>query len=71
VPRDAERKLSGAGPAAPATGGRTHRLTILASDGLDCVSHDELERIVREHDDNPQALADALAAARDADEITN
>jgi len=35
------------------------------------VSHDELERIVREHDDNPQALADALAAARDADEITN
>lgn len=43
------------------------RLVILASDGLDAVPHDRLVEIIRAHEDNPQALADALVAAPDVD----
>jgi serine/threonine protein phosphatase PrpC len=38
-------------------------LVLLLSDGLDTVPHDELENLVREHQDNPPALADAIVAA--------
>jgi serine/threonine protein phosphatase PrpC len=36
---------------------------LLVSDGLDCVPHDELEALVREHQDDPNALTDAIVAA--------
>ena len=38
-------------------------LLLLLSDGLDCVPHDELEDLVRKHEHDPDALADALVAA--------
>ncbi|WP_052394759.1 SpoIIE family protein phosphatase [Kutzneria sp. 744] len=38
-------------------------LVLLVSDGLDSVPHDELEALVREHQDDPNALADAIVAA--------
>lgn len=38
-------------------------LVLLLSDGLDTVPHDELEALARKHQDNPEALADALVAA--------
>jgi serine/threonine protein phosphatase PrpC len=43
-------------------------VVILASDGLDCVPHADLERICREHADAPQTLADALVAEPEADQ---
>jgi len=43
-------------------------LVLLLSDGLDTVPHDELEALARKHQDNPEALADALVAdARETD----
>lgn len=45
------------------------QLVILASDGVhDQVPTDVMEALVREHQDDPQALADALVAAAAADE---
>ena len=38
-------------------------LLLLLSDGLDNVPHDQLEALVRDHHDNPEALADAIVAA--------
>lgn len=38
-------------------------LIILTSDGLDALPHDDLVTHIREHADQPQALADALVAA--------
>ena len=44
-------------------------LLLLLSDGLDNVPHDQLEALVRDHHDNPEALADAIvAAARETDD---
>ncbi|MEU0516656.1 SpoIIE family protein phosphatase [Streptosporangium sp. NPDC006007] len=44
-------------------------LVLLTSDGVhDRVPHDEVEALVREHADDPQALADALVAAARPDE---
>jgi len=42
-------------------------LTILASDGLDCVPRERLVEIIRGHAADPQALADALVAEPDVD----
>jgi protein phosphatase len=42
-------------------------LIILTSDGLDAVPEDQLTDLIREHADDPQALADALVAAPQAD----
>ncbi|MGG7571199.1 hypothetical protein [Streptomyces sirii] len=40
------------------------RLVLLTTDGIhDIVGHDEVEALVRAHEDHPQALTDALAAA--------
>ncbi|MEV8398836.1 hypothetical protein [Streptomyces niveus] len=45
------------------------RLLLLTSDGIhDQVTPDTMTALVREHADNPQALADALVAAAQADE---
>lgn len=42
---------------------------LLTSDGVhDQIPHDEMERLVAEHADAPQALADALAAAAQEDD---
>ncbi|WP_405676888.1 SpoIIE family protein phosphatase [Streptomyces sp. NBC_01511] len=44
------------------------RLLLLTSDGIhDQISHDALTALVREHADQPQALADALVAAAQPD----
>lgn len=41
---------------------------LLTSDGVhEQISHDELEELVREHHDDPQALADAIVTAVSAD----
>jgi PPM family protein phosphatase len=42
-------------------------LVILATDGLDCVPHERLVGVVREHADDPQALADALVVEPEID----
>ncbi|MEU1155756.1 hypothetical protein ABZ369_22445 [Streptomyces sp. NPDC005918] len=45
------------------------RLVLLTSDGVhDQVGHEQLEALVREHGCDPQALAEALVAAAEADE---
>lgn len=44
-------------------------LILLLSDGLDNVPHEQSEALVRDHRDNPEALADAIvAAARETDD---
>jgi serine/threonine protein phosphatase PrpC len=44
-------------------------LLLLVSDGLDSVPHRELQDLVREHQHNPDTLADAIvAAARETDD---
>ncbi|WNI16632.1 hypothetical protein [Actinacidiphila sp. ITFR-21] len=43
-------------------------LIILASDGTDCIPNEEFAAIVREHADDPQALADAITAAAREDD---
>jgi len=43
-------------------------LMILATDGIDSLGRGELERIVREHAGDPQALANALVTAPDVDD---
>lgn len=61
--------LSTATPATVALAEIPHGETvILASDGLDDISHDELEAFAAEHEGNPQALADSWVAAACADE---
>lgn len=42
-------------------------LTILTSDGTDCIPADELAGLVRQYADDPQALADAIVAAASED----
>lgn len=55
--------LSAATPATVLTVTGNDPLIILATDGTDCIPADELAAIVREHADDPQALADAIVAA--------
>lgn len=38
-------------------------LVLLVTDGLDTVPHEELETLVRDHQDQPDTLADAIVAA--------
>lgn len=40
-----------------------NELVVLVSDGLDTLPHDDLEELVREHQDEPDTLADAIVAA--------
>ncbi|MDX3694893.1 SpoIIE family protein phosphatase [Streptomyces europaeiscabiei] len=45
------------------------RLVLLVSDGVsDQVGHELMETLCREHESDPQALADALTAAAEANE---
>ncbi|MDT7784528.1 MAG: family protein phosphatase [Pseudonocardiales bacterium] len=61
--------LSTATPATVALAEIPHgEIVIVVSDGLDNVSHDELQALAAEHEGNPQALADSWVAAACADE---
>jgi serine/threonine protein phosphatase PrpC len=55
--------LAGATPATVFTVEATDPLIILASDGLDALAPDDLTDLIREHETNPAALADALVHA--------